>query len=170
MLRRFLSASSASAGLDFNIIEGSRGGGGFIKPVDGSVSVSLSPSGTLSSSGAFSLCFCSSGLSGALAESSSATNQLIDHHKPPHSNDKMMKWTLYVARRRQSKTSCRQAKEAFVATRSVEVGPGVKTLFQSSSKNDAILCSQHLLLYQVSESSGRASDTISDNAEAFGRD
>lgn len=109
-----------------------------MEPVDGSVSVSLSPSGTLSGSGDFSFCFCSSALSVSLALPSSATNQLIDHHKPPHINDRTIKWTLYVARRRHNRRNWRQAKEALVATSRVEVGPGTKTLFQSSSKKDAI--------------------------------
>lgn len=138
ILRLFRSASSASAGLGFRNVEGSRGGGGCIERLKGSVSVSLSPSGTFSTSGDFSLCLWSSGSSTTLADSSSATNQLMDHHNPPQRNDNTMKWTLYVARRRQSKTSCKQAKEALVATSSVEVGPGTKTLFQSSSKNEAI--------------------------------
>jgi hypothetical protein len=138
ILRLFLSASSASKGFGFNGAGGSRGGGGFIKPADGSVSVSLSPSGVLSCSDLRSFCFCSSEPSAALAEPSSATNQLMDHHKPPHRNDKTMKWTLYVARSRHRRRSCRHAKEAFVATSSVEVGPGVKILSQSSSKKDAM--------------------------------
>ncbi len=138
MLRLFLSSSPVLVGLGFDDVVGSRGGGGFINPIEGSVSVSLSPSDTFSASVAFSLCFISSESSAALAERSSATNQLIDHHRPPHNTDNTTKWTLYVARRRQSSRNCRQAKEAFVATSSVDVGPGMKTLFQSSSKKDAI--------------------------------
>jgi hypothetical protein len=138
ILRLFRNASSLSVGLGFSIVGGSRGGGGLIKPTDGSVSVSLSPSGTFTSSGALSFCRCPSESSAALAESSSATNQLIDHHKPPHMNDRTIKWTLYVARRRHSRRNCKQAKEALVATSSVGVGPGVKMLFQSSSKKDAM--------------------------------
>ena len=38
----------------------------------------------------------------------------------------MRKWIEYVAMRRSSSTTCRHAKEIFVATRRVEVGPGVK--------------------------------------------
>ncbi len=138
ILRRFFSASSASVGLGFRVVEGFRGGGGFIRPDVGSVSVSLSPNGTFSGSSDLSFCFCASDSSVALAERSSLTNQLIDHHKPPHINDRTMKWALYVASRRQSSRNCRQAKEAFVATSSVGVGPGLKTLLQSSSKKDAM--------------------------------
>jgi hypothetical protein len=114
---------------------------GFIEPVDGSVSVSLSPSGLFSGSSDLSFCVVSSGASAALAKPSSATNQFMDHHNPPHSSDKTMKWTLYVASRRQSSRNCRQANDAFVATSSVDEGPGIKMLFQSSSKKDAISCS-----------------------------
>ena len=139
-LRRFLIASSASDDLGFSMVGGSRGGGGFIKSVDGSVSVSLSPNGVLCISTGFSFCCCSLDSSGALADCSSATNQLIDHHNPPQRSDKTMKWTLYVARRRQSRRNCRHANEAFVATISVDVGPGVNMLFMSSVKKDAISC------------------------------
>ncbi len=138
ILRRFFSASSASAGLDSREVGGFGGGGGFIRPDDGSVSVSLSPSGTFSGSADLSFCFCASDSSLALAERSSPTNQLIDHHKPPHIKDRTMKWTLYVASRRQSSSNCKHAKEAFVATSSVGVGPGVKMLLQSSSRKDAM--------------------------------
>jgi hypothetical protein len=137
-LRLFLIASPASVGFGFIEAGGSRVARGFIEPVDGSVSVSLSPNGLFSSSGDLSFCVVSSGASAALAEPSSATNQFMDHHNPPHSSDKTMKWTLYVASRRQSRRNCRQANDAFVATRSVDEGPGIKMLFQSSSKKDAI--------------------------------
>jgi hypothetical protein len=154
ILRLFRNASSLFVGFGFSMLGVSRGGGGLIKPVDGSVSVSLSPSGTFACSGALAFCRCPSESSLALAESSSATNQLIDHHKPPHMNDNTIKWTLYVARRRHSRRNCRQAKEALVATSSVGVGPGVKMLFQSSSKKDAMSRDEQILRV-VGRPSGR---------------
>lgn len=91
ILRRFLTASSASVGFGFNEAGGLRGDGGFVRPDDGSVSVSLSPKDTFSGSADLSFCFGMSESSFALAERSSLTNQLIDHHKLPHINDRTMK-------------------------------------------------------------------------------
>ena len=59
---------------------------------------------------------------------------------------------LYVAIRRQSRTNCRQANEALVATRRVGVGPGVNMLLERSSKNDAISCRRWPLERAASQS------------------
>lgn len=62
----------------------------------------------------------------ALAAATSRANQLMLAHKPPQMTERMRKWMEWVKLRRAKRRSCRQPKEALVATRRAGVGPGVK--------------------------------------------
>ncbi len=74
----------------------------------------------------------------AVAACNSCTNQLMAYHRKADKKDKTIKCTLYVATRRASRTVWRAAKEAFVAVRRDELGPGVKIEEKRSVRNSAI--------------------------------
>lgn len=101
--------------------------------------ISSSTAASDPSNSVLSFCACLDSSSCLLNANNSAANQLIAHHKPPQIIDSMTKWILCVAISRDNKTTCRAPNDAFVATRSVGVGPGVKMLFQRSSMNAAML-------------------------------
>ena len=145
LLRRFPSSAAAGRGRrctldsswDSTALEDIFAGSGAA-----SVSVSLPGSGLRSillfPSGSVLLVFCSA--------CNSRANQLIEYQRPAQRKDRTMKWTLRVAARRARRRNCSAPNVALVATRRVGVGPGVKTEFHRSSRNDAMLESG-LLVY-----------------------